>query len=444
MPKIVILGAAESGVGAALLAQRQGYEVFVSDLSEIKGGFRNELQLNEIEFEEGHHSEALISSADEIIKSPGIPEKAPIIKAIREKQIPIISEIEFASRFTTGMIVAITGTNGKSTTTSLIYHILEKEGLDVSLVGNIGKSFAKQVAEHDTKFYVAEISSFQLDDCYEFKPHIAVLTNISNNHLDRYDYSITKYANAKFRIAQKQSPDDFFIYNADDSETINTLTDHSITAQQLRFSIEKKNSMNAYIRDQQIIFQTPKKNFAMPITSLSLRGQHNIYNSMAAGIAASVLDIKDETIREALSDFHALEHRLEWVADVHGIEFINDSKATNVNSVWYAIESITKPVVWIAGGIDKGNDYSILNDVVRSKVKAIVCLGKDNRKIHEAFANIVDVIVNTENMMDAVKMSYRLSVSGDCVLLSPACASFDLFENFEDRGNQFKECVRML
>ncbi len=442
--RIVILGAAESGVGAAVLAKLRGYDVFVSDQGVIKDSFKSVLQQYEIPFEEKMHTVSSVMSAGEIIKSPGIAEKVPLIQQIRSAGISIISEIEFASRFTKSVIIAITGTNGKSTTTSLIYHLLKKAGLDASLVGNIGKSFAKQVAEHDSAYYVAEISSFQLDDCYTFKPHIAVLTNLSDNHLDRYHYQFQEYADAKFRIAQQQAAGDYFIYCADDTETMKAMQRHAITSQKIAFSQQQVLERGAWIQNDQIIFKQNNTSFSMSLFNLGLRGKHNVYNSMAAGIVGSTLDIRKDLIRESLSDFKALEHRLEWVADVHGIEFINDSKATTVNAAWYAMESINKPVVWIAGGVDKGNDYSLLLDLVRTKVKAIVCLGIDNRKIHEAFSRSTDLIINTESMEDAVKTAYRLSTNGDCVLLSPACASFDLFENFEDRGRQFKEMVRML
>jgi UDP-N-acetylmuramoylalanine--D-glutamate ligase len=417
----------------------------------IKDQFKKILAEKKIPFEENQHSESEIIRGDEVIKSPGIPEKAPIIKFIRSKNIPIISEIEFASRYTASTIIAITGSNGKSTTTSLICHILNKAGLDVALVGNIGKSFAKQIAEHDAKYYVAEISSFQLDDCYEFKPHIAVLTNISVNHLDRYDYDFTKYTDSKFRIAQKQNAGDYFIYNADDEETEVAMNRHTVHSQKISFSAkssaesQKKNSgQGAFLDGEQLIFHSPKQTLTMSLNELGLRGKHNVYNSMAAGIVANTLEIKKEEIREALTDFKALEHRLEWVSNIKNIEFINDSKATTVNAVWYALESINKPIVWIAGGVDKGNDYEVLQELVKKKVKALICLGKDNRKLHEAFSRSIDLIVNTESMIACVKSAYHLASPGDCVLLSPACASFDLFENFEDRGKQFKEAVRSL
>ncbi len=451
MPRIIILGAAESGVGAAILAQQRGFDVFVSDKNLIKEEYKKVLAENKIPFEENQHTVREVLRGAEVIKSPGIPEKAAIIQLIRSKNIHIISEIEFAARYTSSTLIAITGSNGKSTTTSLIYHILSKAKLDVALSGNIGKSFAKQVAGHDAKIYVIEMSSFQLDDCYEFKPDVAVLTNISINHLDRYDYSFQKYADAKLRIAQKQVADDYFIYNSDDAETRSTMQRHLIHSQKLSFSGEnfpdrqkKKSVQAAWLDGDQIIFYSPKQTFTMSLAELGLRGKHNVYNSMAAGIVANTLEIRKDVIREALTDFKALEHRLEWVSNIRNIEFINDSKATTVNAVWYALESISKPIVWIAGGVDKGNDYQVLQELVKKKVKALVCLGEDNRKLHEAFSRSIDLIVNTASMNECVKAAYHLASPGDCILLSPACASFDLFKNFEDRGNQFKEAVRSL
>lgn len=443
MKQIIILGAAESGVGAALLAKQRGMDVFVSDAGKISEKYKSELSAAAIPFEEGKHSEEKILTAAEIIKSPGIPEKAAIMQLIREKNISVISEIEFASRYTTNPVIAITGTNGKSTTTSLIHHILVKAGKDAALVGNIGKSFARQIAEHDAEIYVAEISSFQLDDCFEFKPHIAIITNISENHLDRYHYQMTEYAQSKFRIAQKQNASDYFIY-CSDSEYLMQNMPGGIQSKHLPFSQLHEVNEGACIINNQLTVHFQNSTFTMSIYELGLQGKHNLYNSMAASVAARVLDIKKELIRESLTDFQSLEHRLEFVANIHGIEFINDSKATNVNSVWYALESITKPIVWIAGGVDKGNDYTLIENMVQSKVKAIVCMGVDNRKIHEAFSKNVDLIINTGSMDEAVKAAYRFSTNGDCVLLSPACASFDLFENFEDRGRQFKKYVRNL
>ena len=442
--RIVILGAAESGVGAALLAKKKGMEVFVTDSGKIKIEYKKILIDNKILFEQEEHTPELILNATEIIKSPGISEKAEIIKTIRAKGIPIISEIEFASRYTNSTIIAITGTNGKSTTTSLTYHILDKAGYEVSLVGNIGKSFAKQVSEKDTAYYVIEISSFQLDDCYEFHPHVAVILNITENHLDRYHYSMEEYTAAKLRIIQKLARKDYLIYGHDSKLLKNSLSAHPTPAQRAPFSLEQKLEQGAWIDNDKIIFHLNPNTFTMNLYDLGLHGKHNQFNSMAAGLAASAVGVKSDTIRESLADFHSLEHRLEFVASVHGVEFVNDSKATTVDAVWYALESIERPIIWIAGGVDKGNDYSKLVDLVKGKVKAIVCLGKDNRKIHDAFSKVVDLIVNTESAEDAVRSAYHFSNPGDVVLLSPACASFDLFQNFEERGRKFKEAVKVL
>ncbi len=440
--KIVILGAAESGVGAALLAKKLGCSVFVSEKNIIDESYKAELKFNGIDFEEGGHSQKVFD-AEIIIKSPGIPDKVEIIKQLKEKSIPIISEIEYAYLNTDSKIIAVTGTNGKSTTSSIIYHIVNKAALDVSLVGNIGKSFARQIAERDTKYYVVEVSSFQLDNCYQFKPFISVITNISNNHLDRYEYSFEKYAASKYRLIQNQTSSDYFIYNKDDEGTVRFMpSDTSVH----KLPITAKGTLpeGAYIENNQIIYKLKNTQFHMNLFDLALQGKHNVYNSMAAGVAAQVLQISKENVRESLQDFKALEHRLEFVASVNDINYINDSKATNVNSVWYALESMTRPVVWIAGGIDKGNDYSLIQDIVKQKVKAIICLGKDNRKIHEAFHRMVDIIVNTESMEAAVHSAVHFAVPGDAVLLAPGCASFDLFQDFEDRGRQFKEHVKAL
>lgn len=445
--RIVILGAAESGVGAALLAVKKGFDVFVSDSGKIKESYRKTLAENNIEFEEGKHTASLILNANEVIKSPGISEKAEIVKTIRLKNISVISEIEFAARYTNSTIIAITGTNGKSTTTSLTYHILDKAGYEVSLVGNIGKSFAKQVSEKDTAYYVMEISSFQLDDCYEFHPHVAVILNITENHLDRYHYSMEEYTSAKMRIIQKLTPGDYLIYGYDSPVLRNAVETYSTGAHLIPFSLEAKLTEGAWLDNDKINFQFNHLNpntFNMNLYELGLQGKHNQFNSMAAGLAASAVGVKNDTIRESLSDFNSLEHRLEFVADVHGVQFVNDSKATTVDAVWYALESFDKPVIWIAGGVDKGNDYSKLTEIVQQKVRLIVCLGKDNRKIHEAFSKVVDMIVNTGSAEDAVRSAYHFSNPGDVVLLSPACASFDLFANYEERGQKFKEAVRML
>jgi UDP-N-acetylmuramoylalanine--D-glutamate ligase len=442
--RMVILGAAESGVGAAVLAEKKGFEVFVSDKGKIEEKYKRLLTKHAIQYEEEKHSEEKILNADEVIKSPGIPDNVEILKKIKSKNIPVISEIEFAGRFTKAKMIGITGTNGKTTTTMLTHHILEKAGLNVGLAGNVGKSFALQVAQNDHEYYVIELSSFQLDNMYAFKCDIAILTNITPDHLDRYDHDMGKYAHSKFRITQNQTEHDAFIYCADDEITNQYIGDIKINAEKFPFSIKKKVGKGSWLENDLINIQTNKNHYTMNIHELALQGKHNLYNSMAAGIAARVLDLRKEIVRESLSDFRSIEHRLEHVSNVHGIEFVNDSKATNVNSTWYALESFNKPVVLILGGVDKGNDYSMLEDLVKEKVKAIICLGKDNRKIIKAFKGSVDTIVETLSAAEAVKASYRIAKSGDVVLLSPACASFDLFENYEDRGRQFKKAVKAL
>lgn len=442
---LVILGAGESGVGAAVLAKQKGYEVFVSDFGAIADRYKKDLDDAGIVWEEKQHSENKIITAVEVVKSPGIPEKAPIIKKLKEKNIPVISEIEFAGRYTDAKMICITGSNGKSTTTMLTYHILKNAGLNVGLAGNIGKSFAMQVAKEKFDHYVLEISSFMLDDMFNFKADIAVLLNITPDHLDRYDYKMKNYADSKFRIIQNQTANDIFIYCADDPETLQGLTDHLVKAISHPFSIQEKVENGAYLENNHIIIHTgTNEPFTMSLTELALQGKHNIYNSMASGIIAKVLELRNETIRESMGSFKNIEHRLEHVAKISGIDFINDSKATNVNSTWYALESMPGDVVLILGGVDKGNDYSMLRDLVKSKVKAIVCLGKDNSRIHEAFEDDIEVIVNTTSASEAAQIAYHLAKKGDTVLLSPACASFDLFRNYEDRGNQFKEAVKEL
>jgi UDP-N-acetylmuramoylalanine--D-glutamate ligase len=441
---IVILGAGESGVGAAYLAQQQGYDVFVSDFGEIAGHYKKQLEDWQIRFEENQHTEIEILRAAEVIKSPGIPDKAPIIKKIKEMGIPVISEIEFAGRYTNAKIIGITGSNGKTTTTSLTYFILKNAGLNVGLAGNIGKSFAYQVATEDFDFYALELSSFMLDDMYTFKVDIAVLLNITPDHLDRYDYKLENYAASKFRITQNQTANDVFIYCADDTETVKGMAGRQFEAQQLPFSIEKKITTGADLENDNIVINTPQEHFTMSITELALQGKHNIYNSMASGIVAKVLEVRNATLRESLATFKNIEHRLEFVAKISGISFINDSKATNVNSTWYALESMTNDVVLILGGVDKGNDYAMLKDLVKQKVKAIVCLGKDNQRIHDAFEDDVHLIINTSSAAEAAQTAYHLATKGDTVLLSPACASFDLFKNYEDRGDQFKAAVKEL
>lgn len=442
---IVILGAGESGVGAAYLAQHQGCQVFVSDAGEISQKYRDELDSLGVSYEFNQHTDEKILSATEVIKSPGIPDKAPIIKKLVEKGVPVISEIEFAARYTDARLICITGSNGKTTTTMLTYHILKNAGLNVGLAGNIGQSFAKQVALKQHDWYVLELSSFMLDNMYSFRADIAVLLNITPDHLDRYEYKIENYRNSKFRIIQNQTEQDVFIYCADDPETLTGLKEHRPNARAYPFSILEKMQPGAYLNENHInISINNQPDFSMSITDLALQGKHNIYNSMASGIIAKVLELRNETVRESMGSFRNIEHRLEHVGRISGINFINDSKATNVNSTWYALESMPSEVVLILGGVDKGNDYTMLKDLVKNKVKAIVCLGKDNKRIHDAFEEDVDVIVNTFSASEAVEIAYHLAKKGDTVLLSPACASFDLFKNYEDRGNQFKQAVREL
>lgn len=442
--RLVILGGGESGVGAALLAQKQGYAVFVSDKGEIKKKYKDVLSNHGIEWEELKHTPELILTADEVIKSPGIPQHVEIIKAIRAKGISVISEIEFAARFTNAKMICVTGSNGKTTTASLIYHVLQKAGLNVALGGNVGKSFAALVAEGSYDYFVLELSSFQLEDMYEFKAHIAIITNITPDHLDRYEYDVTKYAAAKFRITQNQTPEDALIWCLDDEITNQLLSKVSGNARRFPFSIQQHVEEGAFVENNQINITVNNTNLSMTIEELALQGKHNLYNSMAAGIAGRLLDVRKETIRESLSDFQSVEHRLEFVARINNIDFINDSKATNVNSTWYALESMSTPVVWIVGGVDKGNDYTSLFELVKEKVRAIICLGTDNSKIISAFGDKVDMIVEAGSAQEAVALSYRLAKKGDSVLLSPACASFDMFENYEDRGRQFKSAVKGL
>lgn len=432
-------------MGAALLAQQKGYEVFLSDGSSLKSGYRNELLQAGISFEEGMHSEEKILHANEVMKSPGIPEKAPIVKKIREKGIPVISEVELAFRYKgNSRIIAITGSNGKTTTTALTYHICKTGGLDAALVGNIGDSFARQVAVDPKPLYVVEVSSFQLDDIRQFRPDIAVLTNITEDHLDRYDYQFEKYISSKFRITMNQQPGDTFIYCADDAVTMQYIKQFNIQSNQLPISMKKELPNGAFIKDGDMYIRTGQDFTTMSVFDFALKGKHNQYNTMAACVAAATLDIRKDKIRDAVQNFQSLEHRMEYVATVRGVEFINDSKATNVNSAWYALESMTKPTILILGGVDKGNDYSLIEELVREKVKAIICLGTDNRKIHEAFGNSVSTIVNTASAVEAVHAAFHFASKGDVVLLSPACASFDLFKNYEDRGRQFKQAVKEL
>jgi UDP-N-acetylmuramoylalanine--D-glutamate ligase len=443
--RIVILGGGESGVGAALLAKKEGYDVFVSDASSLKESYRNELKAAAVEFEEGMHSEEKILSADEVMKSPGIPEKNAMVQKIRGKNIEIISEVELAYRHKgKSRLIAITGSNGKTTTTALTYHIFKTAGLDCAMVGNIGYSFARQVAMDPKPVYVAEISSFQLDDIKTFRPDIAILTNVTEDHLDRYDHDFEKYINSKFRIAMNQQSTDHFIYCADDEVTMKYLNRFNIQSNQLPITMKRETPNGAFIKDGDMYVRTGDDFTKMSVFDFALRGKHNQYNTMAACLAAALMDIRKDKIREAVKNFQSLEHRMEYVSTIRGVEFINDSKATNVNSTWYALESMTKPTILILGGVDKGNDYSLIMDLVREKVKAIICMGKDNRKIHEAFGNEVSTIVNTDNTIDAVQAAFHFADKGDVVLLSPACASFDLFKNYEDRGNQFKKAVKDL
>ncbi len=443
--RFVILGGGESGVGAALLAKKEGYEVFLSDAGFIKPTYKQELFDNGIEFEEGRHSVEKILSADEVMKSPGIPEKNEMVKQIRAKGIQVISEIELAYRFKgNSRIVAITGSNGKSTTTALIYHICQTAGLDSAMVGNIGISFAKQVALDPKSVYVVEVSSFQLDDIKEFRADVSVLLNITEDHLDRYEYRFENYINSKFRIIENQTKNDFFIYCEDDEVIMHKLPLLTIYTNPLPFSMKHEVKKGGYIKGDQMMLRIQEERVSMSIYDFALKGKHNNYNTMAAGIAAATLGIRKEKIREAVKNFHSLEHRMEFIAMVRGVEFINDSKATNVNSTWYALESMNKPVVLVLGGTDKGNDYTLIADLVKEKVKAIVCMGLDNKKILDAFKDIVPVIVETDSAKKAVNASFKLSAKGDVVLLSPACASFDLFKNYEDRGTQFKNAVKEL
>ncbi len=442
--KIIVLGGGESGTGAAILAKRKGFEVFLSDSGMLKDIYQKMLNDEGIEWEQGQHTEERILSATEVIKSPGIPEKAPLIKKLRAQGTPVISEIEFAARYTNAKMVCITGTNGKTTTTLLTYHILKNAGLNVGLAGNIGHSFAYQVATENFDFYVLELSSFMLDDMYEFKADIAILTNITPDHLDRYEYKIENYVDSKFRITQNQTAGDYFIYCTDDELTQSGLERHKINATMIPFSIQKELNEGAFLTGNNININILNHTFIMTIQELALQGKHNVYNSMASGIASRLLEIRSESLKQSLSDFKNAEHRLEHVAKIQNVEFINDSKATNVNSAWYALESVNTPIVWIAGGVDKGNDYTILKNLVKDKVRAIVCLGVDNEKLHEAFSDVVDVLVNASSAKEAAELSYHLAQKGDTVLLSPACASFDLFKNYEDRGEQFKAAVKEL
>lgn len=440
--RLVVLGGGESGVGTAILGKQKGYDVFVSDFGKIKDSYKEVLTNNEIIWEDEKHTEALILNADVVMKSPGIPEKAPIVKKLIEKGISVISEIEFAAQFTNAITVGITGSNGKTTTTLLTYHVLKQGGLNVGLAGNIGKSFAWQVAENKHDVYVLELSSFQLDGIINYKPHIAIITNISPDHLDRYNYDYSLYIASKFRITKNQTEADYLIYDYEDEAIQNWLSKNTIKANKVPFSLSEKLETNGvFLEDNKINSTINKELFTMQINELALEGKHNIKNAMAATAVAQLLNIRKQTIRESLTNFQGAEHRLEKVLKIQGVQYINDSKATNVNSVFYALDSMTTPTVWIVGGVDKGNDYDELMPLVHEKVKAIVCIGVDNTKISNVFNNVVDIMVETTSMSEAVQIAKRLAEKGDTVLLSPACASFDLFENYEDRGNQFKQAV---
>lgn len=443
--RIVILGGGESGVGAAKLAKKQGFEVFVSDFGSISEPYKTSLKSMDVDFEENQHTHELILNASEVIKSPGIPSTAAVVQTLLEKEISVISEIEFAKRYTNAKTIGITGSNGKTTTASLTYHVLKNAGVNVGLAGNIGTSFAAEVAENERDWYVLELSSFMLEDMYAFKADIAVLLNITPDHLDRYAYNIENYTAAKLRIIQNQTTTDHFVYCADDKETAKAMAKVDVLAKKHSFSIEKSIGQSAYLQGEKLHINTNLTNeFTMSISELALQGKHNIYNSMASGIVAKVLELRNETIRESMGNFKNIDHRLEFVAKISEVNYINDSKATNVNSTWYALESVSGEVVLIMGGVDKGNDYTMLKDLVKGKVKAIICLGKDNKRIHEAFEDDVEIIVNTFSVEEAVQVAYHLSKKGGTVLLSPACASFDLFNSYEDRGNQFKAAVKEL
>ena len=444
MKRLVVLGGGESGVGTAILGKKEGYEVFVSDFGKIKQNYKDVLTKYEIEWEDEKHTEDKILNADVVMKSPGIPDKAPIVKKLVEKGIPVISEIEFAEPFTKATTIGITGSNGKTTTTMLTYHLLKEGGLNVGLGGNIGKSFAWQVAEENYDYYVLELSSFQLDGIINYKPHIAIITNISPDHLDRYEYKYENYIESKFRITKNQTEEDFLIYDADDEAISNWLKNNKVKAQLIPFSISKTIKNGAYLNNNTMEININEEEFLMETTQMALEGKHNMKNAMAATSVANILRIRKQTIRESLSNFQGVEHRLEKVLKIQNVQYINDSKATNVNATFFALDSMTTPTVWIVGGVDKGNDYTELMALVNEKVKAIICLGVENKKIIDAFGNIVDMMVEVDNMHDAVNTARHIAEKGDSVLLSPACASFDLFENYEDRGNQFKREVRNL
>lgn len=444
MQRLVVLGGGESGVGTAILGKQKGYDVFVSDFGKIKDHYKEVLTLNGIKWEEETHTEKKILNADVVMKSPGIPDKSPMVKKLHEHKIPVISEIEFAAPFTQAVTIGITGSNGKTTTTMLTYHLLKSAGLNVGLGGNIGKSFAWQVAENQYDYYVLELSSFQLDGIIHYRPDVAIITNISPDHLDRYEYKYENYIASKFRITMNQTAEDYLIYDADDEASANWLKQNKTNAQLIPFSLTQKFDKGAYLNQNKMEVNINEEEFIMETESIALEGKHNVKNAMAATSVAKLMKIRKETIRESLSNFQGVEHRLEKVLKIQNVQYINDSKATNVNATFFALDSMTAPTVWIVGGVDKGNDYSELMSLVHEKVKAIICLGVDNKKIIDAFGNVVDVMVEVDSMNAAVKMAQRLAEKGDNVLLSPACASFDLFENYEDRGRQFKQAVQNL
>ncbi len=444
MKKLVILGAGESGIGTAILGKQKGYNVFVSDRGIIAEKYKKVLLNNNISFEEGNHTETKIFDADLVMKSPGIPDTISLVTTLKEMGVSVISEIEFASKYTNGVIVGITGSNGKTTTTMLLNHVLKKENFNVSMGGNIGDSFAQQVAEKKSDIHVLELSSFQLDGIENFAPHIAIITNITPDHLDRYNYKFENYINSKFRIIENQTENDFLIYDFDDEVISNWLKNNKVKATLLPFSIKSELKQGVYLKNKQLIINYKKEEKIMGISTLALKGKHNTKNAMATAMAASLLKVRKDTIRESLEDFEGAEHRLESVLKINGVQYINDSKATNVNATFYALDCMQSPTVWIVGGVDKGNDYLDLMPLVREKVKAIICLGVDNQKIVQTFYNVVDLIVETAGAEEAVKVAYKIAEKGDAVLLSPACASFDLFENYEDRGNKFKQAVKEL
>lgn len=444
MKRLVVLGGGESGTGTAILGKQKGYDVFLSDKGKIKKKYKKVLEHIGIDWEEEKHSEAKILNADMVVKSPGIPDSVPLVVALNAKCIPVISEIEFASKYTNATIIAITGSNGKTTTTMMADHMLKEAGLNVGMAGNIGDSFAKMVSENDFDFYVLEISSFQLDGIVGFSPHIAILTNITPDHLDRYDYQFENYIASKFKIAQNQTNNDYLIYDADDEVIVDWLEKHPVQSKLLPFSIRRELNEGASIKNKKIEITTQNKTIEMTTDVLALEGKHNLKNTMAAATAAKLVGIRKQTIRESIANFQGAPHRLEKVLKIGHVQYINDSKATNVNATFFALDSLSTPTVWIVGGVDKGNDYKQLMPLVREKVKAIICLGLDNEKILDVFGNVVDLMIETYAMDEAIKVAYKIAERGDTVLLSPACASFDLFENYEDRGNQFKEAIKKL